>query len=346
MANKNLLVIYHSPCMDGYGAASAFLDQVNKDDWDSITFHGCGYGQLAKLKFMVGNNPLSGITHVLCLDICPSPETLDYMLIDRGLNVCVLDHHNTAMDNLEYYNKPGLLFTITEDYSGASLVKALGPAINMVFNQDVGEIIYLEQEGVLTNNDTYKYLNAKRVTDSRLFTLLEIRDLWIKDCPELKQQADDLSAYFKKYDFAKREVRPSSELEAIVTEALKEGREINAEQELIVKEAIAKSIQWEQEVDGEKLSILVGECPNELGSMFGSIYNESCEGNSLAIGTYTEDNRITGLSLRSKGNYGYARIVAEYLGGGGHDHSSGVNFNGKNYSRAELLELVKKALAT
>ena len=330
--------------MDGYGAASAFLDQVNKDDWDSITFHGCGYGQLAELKFMVGNNPLSGITHVLCLDICPSPETLDYMLIDRGLNVCVLDHHNTAMDNLEYYDKPGLLFTITEDYSGASLVKALGPAINMVFNQDVGETVYLEQEGVLTNNDTYKYLNAKRVTDSRLFTLLEVRDLWIKDCPELKQQADDLSAYFKKYDFAKREVRPSSELEAIITEALKEGREINAELEIIVNEAIAKSVTWDQEVDGEKLSILVGEVPYELGSLFGSIYNDSCECNSLAIGTYSEGGLVQGLSLRSKGNTGYARIVAETFGGGGHNHASGANFKGKPLTQEQLIDKVKQAL--
>ena len=330
--------------MDGYGAASAFLDQVNKDDWDNITFHGCGYGQLAELKFMVGNNPLSGITHVLCLDICPSPETLDYMLIDRGLNVCVLDHHNTAMDNLEYYAKPGLLFTITEDYSGASLVKALGPAINMVFNQDVGETVYLEQEGVLTNNDTYKYLNAKRVTDSRLFTLLEVRDLWIKDCPELKQQADDLSAYFKKYDFAKREVRPSSELEAIVTEALKEGREINAELEIIVNEAIAKSITWEQEADGEKISILVGEVPQELGSLFGSVYNDSCECNSLAVGTYSTNGLVEGLSLRSKGNTGYARIVAETFGGGGHNHASGANLKYKPLTQEQLIDQIKKAL--
>ena len=162
---KNLLVVYHSPCMDGFGAACAFNDQVDKSEWDTITYYPCGYGQLAELKYMVGNNPLSGKTHVLCLDICPTPETLDFILVDRGLNVVILDHHETAMDNLEHYNKTGILFTVTEDYSGASLVKALGTSVNRVFNQDIGETMYLEDDGILTNNDIHKYLDSSLITD-------------------------------------------------------------------------------------------------------------------------------------------------------------------------------------
>lgn len=341
---KHLLVMYHSPCMDGYGAACAFADQVDKSEWDTISYFPCGYGQLAELKYMVGNNPLSGKTHVLCLDICPTPETLDYMLVDRGLNVAILDHHDTAMDNLENYNKTGILFTVTEDYSGASLVKALGKSINRVFNQDIGENVYLEDDGILTNNDIYKYLDSSLITDSRMYTLLEVRDLWIRTDAALKQQADDMAAYFKKNDISKGPLLPMPEFEALVPVALKEGRAINAELEIIVNEAIAKSVTWEQEAGGEKISILVGEVPQELGSLFGSVYNDSCECNSLAVGTYSANGLVEGLSLRSKGNTGYARIVAETFGGGGHNHASGANLKHKPLTQEQLIDQIKKAL--
>lgn len=341
---KHLLVMYHSPCMDGYGAACAFADQVDKSEWDSISYFPCGYGHLADLKYRVGDNPTSGKTHVLCLDICPTPETLDYLLVDRGLNVAVLDHHDTAMDNLENYNKTGILFTVTKDYSGASLVKALGKSINRVFNQDIGENVYLEDDDILTNNDIYKYLDSSRIIDSRMYTLLEVRDLWIRTDAALKQQADDMAAYFKKNDTSKGPLLPMAEFEALVPIALKEGRVINAELEIIVNEAIAKSVSWEQEVDGEKLSILVGEVPAELGSLFGSVFNDSCDCNSLAIGTYSNGSRIDGLSLRSKGTTGYARLVAESLGGGGHNHASGVNLKGHELTKEQLIDRVKKFL--
>ena len=341
---KHLLVMYHSPCMDGYGAACAFADQVDKGEWDTISYFPCGYGQLAEIKYMVGNNPLSGKTHVLCLDICPTPETLDFMLDDRGLNVAILDHHDTAMDNLENYNKAGILFTVTEDYSGASLVKALGKSINHVFNQDIGENVYLEDDGILTNNDIYKYLDPSLITKSRMYTLLEVRDLWIRTDVALKQQADDMAAYFKKNDISKGPILPMTEFEALVPIALKEGRAINAELEIIVNEAIAKSVTWEQEADGEKISILVGEVPQELGSLFGSVYNDSCECNSLAVGTYSANGLVEGLSLRSKGNTGYARIVAETFGGGGHNHASGANLKHKPLTQEQLIDQIKKAL--
>lgn len=345
MSNKNLLVMYHSPCMDGYGAVCAFADAVNKEDWDTIQYFPCGYGELEELPFMVGNNPLSGKTHVLCLDICPTPKTMDYMLVDRGLNVCILDHHNTAMDNLEYYNKAGVLFTITEDFSGASLVKALGPAINFVFGQEVTATDYLEEEGILTNNDTWKYLDRSRIESSKLYTLLEVRDLWLRDDPALKQQADDFCAYCKENDIAKGAVQPSSVMEGILEEALVEGRKINAAQEEVIMKAIDASITWQTVADEEELHVLVGDCPKEMSSMFGSLFNDSVMGNSLAIGTYSDGDIIAGLSLRSKGNIGYARIVAEALGGGGHDHSSGANFKGNKLTRDELIQRVKDILA-
>lgn len=341
---KNLLVVYHSPCMDGFGAACAFNDQVDKSEWDTITYYPCGYGQLAELKYMVGNNPLSGKTHVLCLDICPTPETLDFMLVDRGLNVVILDHHETAMDNLEHYNKTGILFTVTEDYSGASLVKALGTSVNRVFNQDIGETMYLEDDGILTNNDIHKYLDSSLITDSRAYTLLEVRDLWIRTDPVLKQQADDMAAYFKKNDISKGPLISVAELEALIPKALKEGRLINAELEIIVNEALAKATTWDLETKEGKLSILVGEVPSELGSLFGSVYNDSCDCNSLAIGTYSEGGLVKSLSLRSKGTVGYARIVAESLGGGGHGHASGATFSNKPITKEALIEKVNQVL--
>lgn len=345
MPNKNLVVFYHSPCMDGYAAACAFFDQVNEKEWDSINYLGFNYGQMAELKYMVGNNPLAGATHVLCLDICPTPDVLDYMLVDRGLNVCVLDHHDTAMDNLEYYNKSGILFTVAKYYSGASLVKALGTSVNLLFQHDTYETSYIDDEDILTNNQAYIYLNRKLVEGNELYRLLEIRDLWIQDDPEAKKLADDLAAYFKANSTYKEPVRSVAALELIVDEALVEGRKLNAEHELIINAAIAAGVTYQLEYEGESLDLLITECPNDLSSMLGGTYNDSCKGNSLAIGVYRDGPHIAGLSLRSKGNFGLARLVAEHLGGGGHDHASGARIKpGSVLDHTSLFDKVKLAL--
>lgn len=344
---KNLLVMYHSPCMDGYGAAVAFKDALDVSEWDSVQYHGTGYNQLAQVPNDF-NHPVQKCTHVVFLDICPTREVLDYLLNIKNMYVCVLDHHATAKDTLKGYERSGLFYTITDKFSGASLVKSIPPhAINSLFKFDIiGQKIMHEIGGGITNNDLYiKDIDSYRVMRSKIYTLLETRDLWHKHDLDLKKQADYLSAYFKETNQANKDLITVAELEALTEEGIKKGKDLIEEQQLVVNAALAKANIWNHHVDGEDVVVAVGICPNDLSSMFGATHNESTELDSLAIGVYMDGDSVAGLSLRSDGFYPYARIVAESLGGGGHDHASGVSNNSKVVRTIEdVIEHTKKIL--
>lgn len=348
MVLKNLLVIYHSPCMDGYGAACAFKDALDVTQWDSVQYLGTGYNHLAELPHNF-NHPVHQSTHVVFLDICPTRATLDYILNVKNLYVCVLDHHATSKDTLWGYNRSGLFYTVADSFSGASLVKAIPPyAINNLFNFDLTEpTIVGEIGGGITNNDLFvNYINPALVKTNKLFTLLEVRDLWLKHDPKLKLQADYLAAYFKEVDQAKKDVIPVAELEAMLPHALEAGEKLITEQQLVVNAALAEATIWDETLpDGEVVVIAVGTCPNDLSSMFGATHNDSTVADSLAIGIYLDADKVAGLSLRSSGYHPYARIVAEALGGGGHDCAAGATIkNPQIKTREDVIAAVKEIL--
>lgn len=334
---KNLLVMYHSPCMDGYGAAVAFKDALDVSAWDSVQYLGSGYSELAGIPSNF-NHSVQKCSHVVFLDICPTRDTLDYLLNVKNMYVCVLDHHATAKKILTGYNRSGLFYTVMDQFSGAGLVKAILPnAINTLFNFDLIEHTELPgYGGGITNNDLHENsIDSFRNMRSRVYTLLETRDLWRKQDPQLKLEADYLASYFRDIDQSNKDLISGAELEAMVEEGLVKGKAMIEAQQLIVNNALEKSEQWAEMVDGESVLVAVGVCPNDLSSMFGATHNDSTLDDSLAIGVYMDGDRVAGLSLRSNGFYPYARIVAESLGGGGHDHASGATINNSNIRTIE-----------
>lgn len=346
--SNNLVVIYHSPCMDGYGAASAFKEALDTKDWDSITYVGEGYNNVAEFPNNY-SHPIRKASHVVFVDICPTREVLDFLLNDLELNVCILDHHKTAKNALTGYDPVGLFYTIADNYSGASLVKAISNyGINNLFKFDkIESAFYPEQGGILSNNDMFKQcMDRDRIKSSPIYTLLETRDLWITTDPQAKADADALAAYFKEVGQEKKDIISLKELEGLVN-FLDVGHDMLREQLRIVREALEKADTWVQTVAGKDVLIALGECPNNLCSLFGGTHNDAHDMDTLAVATMSNEAGIAGLSLRSSGSLPYARLVAEALGGGGHDNASGVTLSYPgDWDRESITDEIKDILQT
>ena len=328
-----VLVAYHSPCMDGYGAACAHFNFTDLEE-DRVVYQGVSYGFLKSLPEMEKFPWIDDhITDIIFLDICPTQETLDFLTHDKSFRVLILDHHKTAKTILNNYSNENVRYLIAEKFSGASLTQAIGPNIDMIaFHlgfKPSGALDHFDplMGGFVTNMhlDVIKMINRARI--DVLYGLLEVRDIWIKDDPEMKFKADFLSAYFKFHDIAKNKVGDLNQLiinlgglEHIILA----GKTIDEVQNAIVDDAIKASYQTEIVLrNNKKLSLCIGVCPDGMGSMFGESWNSKQAEGSLAISMFynLRANEI-GLSLRS--NNKLARAVAEELKGGGHDDAAGA----------------------
>jgi oligoribonuclease NrnB/cAMP/cGMP phosphodiesterase (DHH superfamily) len=100
---NNILVLYHSPCADGFGAAwSAWKKLGDTADYKPVTY---------------GQEPpdVEQYEHIYILDFSYSRDVLTKWLSDR--NVVVLDHHKSAEEQLR--GLPNAYFDM--NHSGAYL---------------------------------------------------------------------------------------------------------------------------------------------------------------------------------------------------------------------------------
>lgn len=321
--------------MDGYAAACEVKRNLQDKEWNKVHYIPAAYSWLNKLA---ETNDVSIIpamtTHLLFVDICPCQEVLD-LLINLGFYITIVDHHKEArviLSHTKNQNREELKFLIADKYSGASLVKAIGGAINYVLTHEC-EVDYTAEgecgyTTYLTNNDLHVYLERDDVTDSLLYSLLEIRDIWITKDPKLKEDADILATYFKDINLAKNpivdnleELYPEEQLYVMIEQY----RAIIESQRKMLNDNIRNSYTSKLVTGcGKDVTVTIGECPDMLGSMFGDMVNTRDAGNTIAVAIFHNfaKNEI-GMSLRSKGGVP-CRLVANAFGGGGHDHASGA----------------------
>lgn len=188
-------------------------------------------------------------------------------MYDQGVSVAILDHHETAKDQLEELSEAALLYTIADDFSGASLIKALGRAVNDVFGCDAWDgwdEVQCARGLVFTNNELYQRIDPTQIAENSLYHLAEIRDIWLDDSP-YKSRADAVGANFR---------------------------------------------------------LRYPDQPNTL--MVGYFKDQ---------GPY-----ITGLGLRSTG--GFARVIADEFGGGGHDAAAGAQVRDYRFNPETLKQKI------
>ena len=321
-----LLVAYHSPCMDGFGAACAHYVSTKLE----AVYKGVSYGLLKNLPHLE-NFPWNdeAITHILFLDICPTRETLDFLTKDKGFKVVILDHHETAKSILMGYENELVNWVIADEFSGASLTLHCSTVIDDILNfKPTDTTVVNTTNGTVSSNiDADAFVYRRHLTsENRIFQLLEVRDLWLCDDVDMKAKADNFAAYAKFHELARGPVCYLSQLiedHGGIDECCAKGAMINAVQQNIIINAIENSYKSDVVLsNGKIVKLCIGLCPENMGSMFGDCWNTTTEIDSVAVGLFTNmrANEI-GVSIRS--DCKLARLIAEQMAGGGHDNAAG-----------------------
>ncbi len=111
---KKYLVIYHANCTDGFASAYAAWKFFRaRRMLHEVEFYPCNYGQIIPA-------PLVKDRIVYILDFSFPKEGMDFIL--EHCQVCtLLDHHKTALENLQSLKHPKLRMTLDMERSGAVL---------------------------------------------------------------------------------------------------------------------------------------------------------------------------------------------------------------------------------
>ena len=331
MSSKKLVVFYHADCMDGYAAACAF--KLNYSGPEPF-YKKSSYGFVNKLNTGIADKLLNDtVTHLVFLDICPDYDNLKY-LADQGFKILVLDHHATAKDTL-FKGIDNVGYVMADNLSGASLVYSVGKNIATLLDAKVKAGTFLEpilvEHVTLSSNldvEPIDIINPTACMHNRLYKLLEVRDIWDTTDPKRKLDADYLAAYFKHHNTANNKVAIiGSIFDMDLDAALAEGKLIYDVQESLLRNVMRNCYTSSILTgDGKPVELLIGQCPDGMGSMFGDIWNEQHE-SSIVIALYFNFRaNMIGISVRS--NNGMSRYIGERLGGGGgHDNASGAMIN-------------------
>lgn len=101
--NEKIIVVYHAPCFDGYGARY-LIQQFLSRSW-MVAQHEKHYRPIVfgpNTEDEFKSDFYSRGDLVIFADYCPSTQTL-IELRDRGCTMLILDHHQTALKHVEHF---------------------------------------------------------------------------------------------------------------------------------------------------------------------------------------------------------------------------------------------------
>lgn len=340
------LVIYHGNCVDGTAAAVAHriayergLKAKNEEPNALLKniYKKAGYGDLendAKWEDLVED-----YNEIFFLDFCPSENRLRKLLMEKR-TVTIIDHHKTGMEMIRKRFDPvpdehlRFIFSADNKLSGATLTWLIGLAgFTAQPKAKSGRDIEIHKHKFFTNVQL-SFIREESITlKDPLYNLIGIRDTWDLSNPEMKEKADNLSAYInfnglidfeKFYQWVKDE------------EWVFNGGTIDYKGSLILemnnhsaKNALKDSHQIILDTyTGKKLAVVIGSCPSFLGSQFGEnwrLQNEGMDTIAIALFFSLKNNSIT-LGIRSSGVEGL-KLAQSFEGGGGHPHACGCRLD-------------------
>lgn len=162
-------VYYHANCNDGFAAATVVYKKFKTDQIKYIP-----------IQYGTDVEPSHVKDYILFVDFCPSIENIK-MLLSKGHEVEIIDHHKTAKDNIEEMgDKPGLRVTFNMNKCGALLTwerffpgQSKPPLLKYINDRDMWEKKYEESDTLAG------YLQASE-------KLFEQWDHWM-DYPPIKE---------------------------------------------------------------------------------------------------------------------------------------------------------------
>jgi len=281
MQHEPPVVIYHANCSDGFGAAWAAWRHFNRD----VELVPASYGKAPP--------PLRAGQQVYIVDFSYPPDVLTQLCATNG--VTVIDHHKTALDNMNAH------FNMGED--GSQPFEYYNESLKLSFNFD------LNHSGAIL---TWKYFFGG-LPPPELLLHIEDRDLWKFAMPNTRSVLAALNSYTQ--DIVVWDELMSADL----AELSVEGKAIERMYQKDVRN-IVETTQRMAWVGG--YNVPVSNAPGQFASDVGAIL---AEGHSFSA-TYYDTANGRKFSLRSINGVGLdVAEIAKQFGGGGHKHAAGFS---------------------
>lgn len=282
------LVIYHSPCPDGFTAAWALTATTASGTDHGYDFHPGVHGQPP---------PDVGGRDVIILDFSYKRPVIE-KIASEAASLLVLDHHASAQADLDFLPLPALDGRLIGGYNAEEMRK-IGPCA----------IFDMTRSGAGLAWDFFNY----KLPRPKLVDMVEDRDLWRN---EIEGSADVQSVVLSyEYGFENWDVlaeRIESETDAVISEGVAIRRKLMKD----VHEMVSSSVRRAR-IAGFDVPVI--NVPYTYGSEAANIM---CRGEPFAAYYYDKPaHREWG--LRSSDGGEDVSKIAVSLGGGGHPRASG-----------------------
>lgn len=316
---RNILVVYHASCMDGFAAAWAAWHWLVKGDWDDIQFLQADYED--PIPDMEGKE-------VYIVDYSWKDVARFLEIASKAKKVVIIDHHVEA-------NKIWANVELPEHIHYIYDVNASGCVLSWKYFQEA----WLVEEGRKGN-----LFNIQGTPE--ILRNIQDRDLWRFDLPHSKQ----LHAYMKSCGFMLRERDQGKIIDQFIKfhdfytmdtpdyNRFVEGGEVIMYAETVLIKSILErnmtmadfTVYGPKEHDAQDwepkrtYNIPVAEMPYELASEAGHLMAEMFPDAPFTLTYETQWHYARyKISLRSKKDGGaHVGEIATLMGGGGHEHSA------------------------
>jgi len=284
------MMIYHANCADGFGAAWAAWMR-----WGgAVEYVPCGYGQ---------EPPDVSGKHVLIGDFSFKRDVMA-LLAHSAASLVVLDHHKTAVDELQEW---------ILEVGGEPAPIDINDAAEALDKVGAFAIFDRQHSGAVM---TWQFCHPGREVPL-LLRLIEDRDLWRFTLPETKPFGVWLRC--EPFDFERWE---------LIAQELIDGRD----SERIFGEAAAMQRFFDMKVEEIGRLARIGRvgvhdvplcnCPPMFASEVGHwLLDQNPDAPFVAC--YSDQGKARGWSLRSRDDRADVSDIARKFGGGGHRNAAG-----------------------
>lgn len=286
------VIIYHDNCPDGWAAAwwlGKFLGPHIK--------HPGRYGEDPPWKATDGND-------VYIVDFCYPALTL-WEVMRRSQWTTVLDHHQTAAEDI-----------LVDGFGGTDTMTAA-----LMFGQAHGIVIDQDRSGVGLVSDYVRSRWADREPNTPPFLAhIEDRDLWRFDLEDTKDVFAAVTS--RPYTVEAWDELGLTSLPSLVAE----GKGINRYRDRLIDQVSASTFGIVLPVDDGTMLVPCSSSPYAIGSDVAGRLAERDGGCGVGAYVILHADHVQ-LGLRSTPNGPDVARIAEGLGGGGHQHASGLKLS-------------------
>ena len=374
------IVFYHANCMDGTGAALAHQWAFENIVADFV-YQPINYPQASDenkfAEFLQKKEiQLWGVNEVWFLDFTPTLPVLQFLL-KLGIKIFIIDHHATGkeiLQNIEameprppLYNKLYYVIGDSDEFSGAYLTHLFQDQLfrfaNMTRDNDPIKLFHrlpnrIGDSVIVTN---LIELETPHCQTANGYDLLRVRDCWDTRDKEFKAHADGFHYYCFHHGIPDHPDKLASvfRLTSVfrnedLTPFIKEGQVIKSVYEKQCQKAIDVGLQTVVNTDLlNDIQVLITVAPYDQASLLGEMwYSKFPNEPAICVGLFYNHSKATvGFGMRSN-EFINCRMIAEALGGGGHDRAAGgslteaelFDFRPAEYNLKSILLSVNKKI--